>query len=164
MRRTLHEHQLLKTPRPKPQRNPPQPRFFERATPNQLWQTDIFTFRLGGKNAYLIGFLDDHSRYAYSEVLPDEKAPATADFMERAIGHFAARGIRIDAVMTDNAWAYIRSSRRAKILAEMKQDDEAIQVMKRALTGMQALDTLHSIEFRQDLRVDPSLARLREAQ
>ena len=63
VRRTLHEHQLLKSPRPKPQRNPPQPRFFERATPNQMWQTDIFTFRLGGKNAYLIGFLDDYSRY-----------------------------------------------------------------------------------------------------
>src|SRR5574337_1230620 len=45
VRHTLHEHQLLKTPRPKPQRNPPRPRFFERATPNQLWQTDIFTFR-----------------------------------------------------------------------------------------------------------------------
>jgi transposase InsO family protein len=28
-----------------------------------MWQTDIFTFRLGGKNAYLIGFIDDHSRY-----------------------------------------------------------------------------------------------------
>jgi transposase len=63
VRRTLHEHQLLKKPRPKPRRNPPKPRFFERSTPNQLWQTDIFTFRLGGKNAYLIGFIDDHSRY-----------------------------------------------------------------------------------------------------
>ena len=49
--------------KPKPPRNPPKPRFFERSTPNQLWQTDIFTFRLGGKNAYLIGFIDDHSRY-----------------------------------------------------------------------------------------------------
>lgn len=53
---------------------------------------------------------------------------------------------------------------RAKILAELKQDDEALVVMKRALTGMQRLDTLHSIEFRQDIRVDPSLARLREDQ
>lgn len=51
VRRTLHEQQLLKKPRPKSQRNPPQPRFFERSTPNQMWQADIFTFRLGGKNA-----------------------------------------------------------------------------------------------------------------
>ena len=63
VRRTLHEQQLLKKRKPKPRRNPPKPRFFERSTPNQMWQTDIFTFRLGGKNAYLIGFLDDYSRY-----------------------------------------------------------------------------------------------------
>ena len=63
VRRTLHEQLLLKKPKRKPQRNPPKPRFFERSTPNQMWQTDIFTFRLGAKNAYLIGFLDDHSRY-----------------------------------------------------------------------------------------------------
>jgi putative transposase len=63
VRRTLHEQQLLTKHKPKPQRNPPKPRFFERSTPNQMWQTDIFTFRLGGKNAYLIGFLDDYSRY-----------------------------------------------------------------------------------------------------
>jgi len=63
VRQTLHEQQLIKKHRPKPQRNPPKPRFFERSTPNQMWQTDIFTFRLGGKNAYLIGFIDDYSRY-----------------------------------------------------------------------------------------------------
>ena len=56
VRRTLHQQQLLKKPRRKPPCNPPKPRFFERSTPNQMWQTDIFTFRLGGKNAYLIGF------------------------------------------------------------------------------------------------------------
>ena len=68
---------------------------------------------------YVHSMVDDHSRYAYSEVLPDEKVPATADFMERAIGHFAAPSIRIDAVMTDNAWAYIRRCRLTKILADI---------------------------------------------
>lgn len=64
VRRTLHEHELLPKTKPKrPPRNPPKPRFFERSTPNQMWQSDIFTFRLGGQNAYLIGFIDDHSRY-----------------------------------------------------------------------------------------------------
>lgn len=28
-----------------------------------MWQSDILTFRLAGKNAYLIGYLDDYSRY-----------------------------------------------------------------------------------------------------
>jgi transposase InsO family protein len=64
VRRTLHQQQLLKKRKPQPPaHNPSKPRFFERSTPNQMWQTDIFTFRLGGKNAYLIGFLDDYSRY-----------------------------------------------------------------------------------------------------
>ena len=64
VRRTLHQHQML--PKTKPRRmkkNPPKPRFFERTTPNQMWQSDIFCFRLDGRNAYLIGFIDDHSRY-----------------------------------------------------------------------------------------------------
>jgi transposase len=41
VRRTLHQHQLLPKTRPKrPPKNPPKPRFFERATPNQMWQSD----------------------------------------------------------------------------------------------------------------------------
>jgi transposase InsO family protein len=63
VRRTLHREGLMPKTKKKPPRNPPKPRFFERSTPNQLWQSDIFTFRLGGRNAYLIGFVDDYSRY-----------------------------------------------------------------------------------------------------
>src|SRR5258705_5784983 len=48
---------------PPKKRNLTRPRFFERATPNQMWQSDIFTFRLGGKYAYLIAFMDDYSRF-----------------------------------------------------------------------------------------------------
>ena len=37
---------------------------FERACPNDLWQTDIMTFMLKGQyRVYLIGFLDDNSRF-----------------------------------------------------------------------------------------------------
>lgn len=66
---------------------------------------------------YVHSMVDDHSRYAYSEVLPDEQAPATAEFFKRAIADFAARGITIQAVMTDNAWSYIKSTRFAELLA-----------------------------------------------
>jgi transposase len=62
VRQTLKSQGLIEPP-PKPRRNLVRPRFFERATPNQMWQTDIFTFRLGGRYAYLIGFLDDYSRF-----------------------------------------------------------------------------------------------------
>jgi len=56
---------------------------------------------------YVHSMVDDHSRLAYSEVLPDEKGPTCAGFLARAAVYFAAHGItRIDRIMTDNAWAY----------------------------------------------------------
>jgi transposase InsO family protein len=56
---------------------------------------------------YVHSLVDDHSRLAYSEVLPDEKGATCAGFLTRAAGYFAAHGIpRIERVMTDNAWAY----------------------------------------------------------
>jgi transposase len=89
VRRTLHEQQLLKKPRPKPRRNPPKPRFFERSTPNQLWQTDVFTLRLGGKNAYLIGFIDDHSRYVVGlDVFRSQTAEHVLEVYRRAVAEY----------------------------------------------------------------------------
>jgi len=59
---------------------------------------------------YVHSMVDDHSRLAYSEVLPDEKGITCAGFLTRAAAYFAAHGItRIERVMTDNAWAYQRS-------------------------------------------------------
>jgi transposase InsO family protein len=61
---------------------------------------------------YVHSLVDDHSRLAYSEILPDEKGPTCAAFLERAIAYFAAHGItRIDRLITDNAWAYRYSLR-----------------------------------------------------
>jgi transposase InsO family protein len=43
---------------------PPQVKSFERANPNDLWQTDIMTFMLKGQyRTYLIGYMDDNSRF-----------------------------------------------------------------------------------------------------
>jgi hypothetical protein len=61
---------------------------------------------------YVHSLVDDHSRLAYSEILPDEKGATCAAFLERAIGYFATHGItRIERLMTDNAWAYRYSLR-----------------------------------------------------
>jgi transposase InsO family protein len=61
---------------------------------------------------YVHSLVDDHSRLAYSEVLPDEKGTTCAAFLARAATYFAAHGItRIERVMTDNAWAYRYSLR-----------------------------------------------------
>lgn len=63
VRATLHEESLIEKPKKKPVRNVSKPRFFERSTPNQLWQSDICMFRLGGGQAYVIGYIDDYSRF-----------------------------------------------------------------------------------------------------
>ena len=56
---------------------------------------------------YVHSLVDDYSRLAYSEILPDEKGDTCAAFLERAITYFAGHGItRIERLMTDNAWAY----------------------------------------------------------
>jgi hypothetical protein len=56
---------------------------------------------------YVHSLVDDHSRLAYSEVLPDEKGSTCAGFLARAAAYFTAHGITsIERVMTDNAWAY----------------------------------------------------------
>jgi transposase InsO family protein len=62
---------------------------------------------------YVHSLIDDHSRLAYSEILPDEKGATCAGFLERAVGYFADRGItRIQRLITDNAWAYRYSLRQ----------------------------------------------------
>jgi transposase InsO family protein len=71
---------------------------------------------------YVHSLVDDHSRLAYSEILPDEKGPTCAGFLRRALEHFAARGIAdIGQLMTDNAWAYRFSLRELCASAGIQQ-------------------------------------------
>jgi transposase InsO family protein len=50
--------------------------------------------------------IDDATRLVYVEVLEDEKAVTAVGFLGRAIAHFAAFGIRVERLMTDNGNAY----------------------------------------------------------
>jgi transposase InsO family protein len=50
--------------------------------------------------------VDDATRLAYVEVLDDEKATTAVGFLKRAIAFFAAHGITVKRVMTDNGSAY----------------------------------------------------------
>jgi len=60
---------------------------------------------------FVHSMVDDHSRLAYSEILPDEKGETYAGFITRAAAYFAASGIdRIERVLTDNHWSYRRST------------------------------------------------------
>jgi transposase InsO family protein len=51
--------------------------------------------------------IDDATRLAYVEVLTDEKATTAVGFLRRAVRHYAARGITIERLITDNGSAYI---------------------------------------------------------
>jgi hypothetical protein len=68
--------------------------------------------RNGAGYAYLRTAPDDHSRLAYTEDLPDEKAATCAAFLQRATTWFAARGVTVERVLTGNAWAYTSAGRR----------------------------------------------------
>jgi transposase InsO family protein len=66
---------------------------------------------------YVHSAVDDHSRLAYSEILPDETGPTCANFIARAAAFFADCGIgRIERVITDNHWSYRRSNDVAAVI------------------------------------------------
>jgi transposase InsO family protein/transposase len=50
--------------------------------------------------------VDDATRLAYVEVLPDEKARTAVGFLKRALRFYAAHGISVERLMTDNGSAY----------------------------------------------------------
>jgi transposase InsO family protein len=51
--------------------------------------------------------VDDYSRLAYAEVLPDEKATTAAGFLRRAVAFYRRYGIGVEAILSDNGGAYI---------------------------------------------------------
>jgi transposase InsO family protein len=59
--------------------------------------------------------VDDHSRFVYSEILPDETKETASAFMRNAIAAFAAQGVKIQRVLTDNG-ACCRSLAFAEVL------------------------------------------------
>ena len=52
---------------------------------------------------YVHTAIDDYTRLAYSEVLPDEKDLTCAGFLHRALAWFHAHGVRVRRLLTDNA-------------------------------------------------------------
>jgi transposase InsO family protein len=50
--------------------------------------------------------IDDATRLAYVEVLPDEKATTAIAFLRRAVAFYASHGITVERLLTDNGSAY----------------------------------------------------------
>jgi transposase InsO family protein len=61
--------------------------------------------------------IDDHSRLAYVELLPDERAATVTAFTMRALDWFAVRGIHAKRLMTDNAWVYVKNQSLRELFA-----------------------------------------------
>lgn len=114
----------------------PRPRRYERRTPGALLHLD--TKKLGrivrpghrvhgdrATRARGAGWehahvaVDDHSRVAYAEVLPTEDQHTCTAFLQRAVEFFAAHGVEVVRVMTDNGPGYI--SKRFNRLCDQHQ-------------------------------------------
>jgi transposase InsO family protein len=113
---------------------PEPPNRYERSRPGELIHVDVKKlgrFGVAGKRA--IGnrqasrgygwecvhvCVDDATRLAYVEVLPDERGETAVGFLRRAVAWLAERGVRVERVMTDNGSPY-RSVAHARACREL---------------------------------------------
>jgi len=119
VRRTLKEEPRIAPPPPRPKRNPGKPRFFERATPNQMWQADIFSFRLGGRSAYLIGYVDDYSRYVTGlDLFRSQTAEHVLEVYRQAVGEYGVP----KEMLTDNGRQYTNWRGKTRFEQELAKE------------------------------------------
>jgi transposase InsO family protein len=104
---------------------PEPPNRYERAVPGELVHVDVKKLarfhrpghRMLGRGPgrydepgvgydYVHVCVDDYSRLAYAEVLPNERATTAIAFLRRAVQWFERRGVRVQALMSDNGSAY----------------------------------------------------------
>jgi transposase InsO family protein len=84
----------------------PPARRFERAAPNQLWQTDLFTFMLKRQNrrVYLVAFMDDHSRFVTGFGLHASQSSALVlEVLRASLDAFGSP----EEILTDNGSQYV---------------------------------------------------------
>jgi transposase InsO family protein len=111
---------------------PPVIQRYERTRPGELVHLDIKPLgrilrvghrihptrrsSVGAGWEYVHVAVDDYSRAAYVEVLPDQTGHTVAGFLRRTIGWFARRGVTVCRVITDNGAGYL--SRRFQAAAD----------------------------------------------
>lgn len=104
VRRTLKAERLLGSKKRKFKRNQPKPRFFESSAPNKMWQSDIMRFRIkSGVYGWLIGFIDDYSRYITGlGIYLGQTAENVLEVYRRAVGEYG----KPEELLTDNGRQY----------------------------------------------------------
>jgi transposase InsO family protein len=75
--------------------------------------------RRGAGFDYVHSAVDDYSRAAYSEILPDETGASCAGFLLRAAGYFAQHQVQVSEVITDNHFSYKRSTAFAQAVGQL---------------------------------------------
>jgi transposase InsO family protein len=100
--------------------HPEKVQHFERAKPNQLWQTDLFTFVLKRTNrrVYLVAFLDDHSRFVVGYGLYGSSS--TALVLEVLRAALAGYG-RPEEILTDNGPQYVTWRGKSQFSRELER-------------------------------------------
>ena len=100
-------------------------RRYERAHPGDMIHLDIKKLgrfdrvghritgdRTGQSNSRGVGWeyvhvcIDDNSRVAFSQILPDEKAVSAVAFLSAAVAYYKSLGVTVTRVMTDNGSCY----------------------------------------------------------
>jgi len=66
---------------------------------------------------YAHAVVDDHSRLAFGELYPDERAGSVLQFVQHALAFYARYGIRVRRILTDNAWSYTHNVALRELLA-----------------------------------------------
>jgi transposase InsO family protein len=72
-----------------------------RVTGKRTWQAE------GAGREFVHVCVDDATRLAYVEVLADERAKTAIGFLRRALAYYAAHGVTVERLMTDNGPAYV---------------------------------------------------------
>lgn len=109
----------LNNPPPRPHRRPPGIRRFERVCPNALWQIDIFTFHLKRMyQVYLVGVIDDHSRYLVGwGLFRQQSADAVLEVIRGAIGQWGAPR----QILSDNGRQFVAWRGETRFQRVLKQ-------------------------------------------
>jgi transposase InsO family protein len=120
VRATLVEngHEIPK-PHLKRKKNVQKPRRFERSAPNQMWQSDIMMVRMGGRQLYLVGYIDDYSRFMVGlEIFQQQTADNVLEVYLRATTeHSIPR-----EMLTDNGRQYVNWRGMTRFQKQLKKD------------------------------------------
>jgi transposase InsO family protein len=127
VRTVVNESGLGNAP-PQARRRPPGIRRFERSCPNAMWQIDIFTFQLKRMYpVYLIGILDDHSRYLVGwGLFRQQNADAVLEVLKGAIGQWGAPR----EILSDNGRQFVAWRGETRFQKVLRQ--QGVQHVRRA--------------------------------